>query len=83
MIAENEPRRDRRNGAGNGPFLMTDGADVGKFGGFTPSERRLLEEREIRLRALKGALEEGERSGGADYSLSRPIRELDAESPME
>jgi len=38
---------------------------------------RLLEEREIKLNALRRALKEGEASGFADYSLSGLIKELD------
>lgn len=41
---------------------------------------RLLEEREMRLAALRRALIEGEESGPADYSLQGLIDELDAES---
>lgn len=40
---------------------------------------RLLEEREIKLSALRRALKEGEESGFADYSLSGLIKELDNE----
>jgi antitoxin ParD1/3/4 len=42
---------------------------------------RLLEEREIKLNALRQALMEGEKSGFADYSLRELIEELDKESP--
>ena len=42
---------------------------------------RLLEERETRLQALRQALEEGENSGRADYSLAGLIDELDRETP--
>lgn len=38
---------------------------------------RLLEERELKLAALRRALEEGENSGYAEYSLSGLITELD------
>lgn len=41
---------------------------------------RLLEEREIRMEALRRALKEGEDSGFTDYSLSELIEELDKES---
>jgi antitoxin ParD1/3/4 len=41
---------------------------------------RLLEEHETRVEALRQALEEGENSGLADYSLEELIDELDAES---
>ncbi len=40
---------------------------------------RLLEEREIKLGALRRALDEGENSGIAEYSLSGLIEELDKE----
>lgn len=42
---------------------------------------RLLEEKEIKLNALRQALEEGENSGFAEYSLPRLIEDLDNESP--
>jgi antitoxin ParD1/3/4 len=41
---------------------------------------RLLEEREIRIAALRQALKEGEDSGFVDYSMSDLIEELDRES---
>jgi antitoxin ParD1/3/4 len=41
---------------------------------------RLLEEREVKLVALRRALQEGENSGFADYSLDRLMSELDEES---
>jgi antitoxin ParD1/3/4 len=41
---------------------------------------RLLEEREVRLTALRRALKEGENSGLADYSLNGVIQELDDKS---
>jgi antitoxin ParD1/3/4 len=42
---------------------------------------RLLEEREVKLNALRQALQEGEKSGFVDYSLDAVIKELDTESP--
>ncbi len=42
---------------------------------------RLLEEHEMRLTALRKALEEGESSGFADYSLATLTEELDKEGP--
>jgi antitoxin ParD1/3/4 len=42
---------------------------------------RLLEEREIRIAALRQALKEGEDSDFVDYSMSDLIEELDRESP--
>lgn len=41
---------------------------------------RLLEEHETRVEVLRKALQEGEQSGLADYSLEGLIGELDAES---
>ena len=41
---------------------------------------RLLEEREMRIAALRQALKEGEESGFVDYSMSDLIEELDRES---
>lgn len=40
---------------------------------------RLLEERELKLIALRRALEEGEKSGTAEYSFNGLMNELDAE----
>ncbi len=42
---------------------------------------RLLEEREVKLHALRKALHEGEESGSADYSLEGIVEELDKENP--
>ena len=44
---------------------------------------RLLEERETKLKALRHALEAGERSGLAEYSLNRLIEELDNENRIK
>ena len=55
---------------------------TGHYGSVSEAVRaglRLLEERETKLRCLRMALEEGESSGPADYSLEGLIRELDAE----
>lgn len=41
---------------------------------------RILEEREIKLNAIRKALIEGEESGNADYSLDTLISDLDEES---
>ena len=41
---------------------------------------RLLEEREAKLAALQRALQEGENSGFANYSLDQLMGELDEES---
>ncbi len=43
---------------------------------------RLLEEKEIKLAALRRALEEGENSGFAEYSLNKLIKDLDIESSI-
>ena len=55
---------------------------TGHYGSVSEAIRaglRLLEERETKLRCLRMALEEGENSGIADYSLEGLIRELDVE----
>ena len=41
---------------------------------------RLLEEKEIKLAALRRALEDGENSGYAEYSLNGLMKELDKET---
>ena len=54
----------------------------GRFGTTSEAIRaglRLLEEREMRLAALRRALVEGEESGTATYSLNGLIDELDHE----
>ncbi len=43
---------------------------------------RLLEEHEIKLAALRRALQEGEESGFTDYSLQGLLEELDKASPV-
>jgi antitoxin ParD1/3/4 len=56
--------------------------DSGRFTSASEAIRaglRLLEEREIRLAALRQALTEGENSGFADYSLPGLLAELDHE----
>ena len=55
----------------------------GRYGSTSETIRaglRLLEERELKLAALKKSLIEGENSGRADYSLTGLIAELDQES---
>ena len=42
---------------------------------------RLLEERELKLDALRRALADGEKSGLTEYSLGDLIEELDNDSP--
>ena len=44
---------------------------------------RLLEEREVKLNALRQALKEGEKSGFADYSLKGLIEELETDKNRE
>lgn len=54
----------------------------GRFGTASEAIRaglRLLEEREIKLAALRRALLEGEESGPADYSLSNLLNSFDHE----
>ena len=54
----------------------------GHYGSVSEAVRaglRLLEEKEAKLSVLRKALEEGEASGTAEYSLEGLIEELDAE----
>ena len=56
---------------------------TGRFASASETVRaglRLLEERELKLAALRQALQDGEDSGFADYSLESLIAELDDES---
>jgi antitoxin ParD1/3/4 len=56
--------------------------ETGHYGSVSEAIRaglRLLEEREAKLSFLRKALEDGENSGSADYSLDGLIQELDAE----
>lgn len=56
---------------------------LGRFGTASEAIRaglRLLEEQEIKLATLRQALQEGEASGRADYSLKKLVEELDGES---
>jgi len=58
--------------------------EVGRYSSASEAIRaglRLLEERELKLIALRKALKEGEESGFADYTLDGLIEELDSESP--
>jgi antitoxin ParD1/3/4 len=43
---------------------------------------RLLEERELKLMALRQALQDGEKSGIAEYSLQGLLAELDEETSV-
>jgi antitoxin ParD1/3/4 len=55
----------------------------GRYGSISEAIRaglRLLEEQEAKLSTLRRALELGENSGSADYSLEGLILELDNES---
>jgi len=55
---------------------------AGHYGSVSEAVRaglRLLEEKEAKLSVLRRALEEGENSGTAEYSLEGLIEELDAE----
>ncbi len=57
---------------------------AGHYGSVSEAVRaglRLLEEKEARLAVLRKALDEGEASGTAEYSLEGLIQELDAEDP--
>ena len=57
--------------------------ESGRFSSASEAVRaglRLLEERELKLHALRLALSEGEKSGFTDYSLNGLIEELDKES---
>ncbi|WP_218079615.1 type II toxin-antitoxin system ParD family antitoxin [Anthocerotibacter panamensis] len=44
---------------------------------------RLLEEQEMKVQALRRALQEGEESGLAEYSLQGLLHELDAVAPSQ
>lgn len=55
----------------------------GKFSSASEAVRaglRLLEENELKLAALRRALQNGEKSGFTDYSLEGLMKELDEES---
>ncbi|MBC7880093.1 MAG: type II toxin-antitoxin system ParD family antitoxin [Anaerolineae bacterium] len=56
--------------------------DVGRFASTSEAIRaglRLLEEHELKLVALRRALQDGEESGFSDYSLNGLLEELDHE----
>lgn len=55
---------------------------AGHYGSVSEAVRaglRLLEEKEAKLHLLRRALDEGEASGTAEYSLEELIQELDTE----
>ena len=57
--------------------------EVGRYSSASEAIRaglRLLEERELKLFALRKSLKEGEESGFVDYSYEGLIEELDSES---
>ena len=59
--------------------------DGGRFASASEAIRaglRLLEEHEMKLVALRRALQEGEDSGFAEYSLPELLEELDKESAV-
>lgn len=66
-------------------FISRQLAD-GRFGSASEVVRaglRLLEDREAKLKALRSALQEGERSGFVPYSMGSVIAELDGETSAE
>ena len=57
--------------------------EIGRYSSASEAIRaglRLLEERELKLYALRQALKDGEESGFAEYSLDSLVEELDSES---
>jgi antitoxin ParD1/3/4 len=57
--------------------------NAGRFASASEAIRaglRLLEEHEMKLQALRCALQEGENSGFADYSLQGLLQELDQDA---
>ena len=59
--------------------------EIGQFSTASEAIRaglRLLEEKDIKLEALRRALEEGEKSGFADYSLNDLTEELNKENSL-
>ena len=64
--------------------FITSQIEGGRFASASEAIRaglRLLEEHEMKLAALRWALQEGESSGFAEYSLQGLLEELDKESP--
>jgi len=63
-------------------MFITEQIKNGRFSSASEAIRaglRLLEEKEIKLTALRRALEDGENSGYGEYSLNGIIKELDKE----
>ncbi len=59
--------------------------DAGRFASTSEAIRaglRLLEEHEMKLQALRMALQDGENSGFADYSLQGLLQELDQDAAI-
>ncbi len=59
--------------------------DTGRFASASEAIRaglRLLEEHEMKLQALRCALQEGENSGFEDYSLQGLLQELDQDTAV-
>ncbi len=62
--------------------FITQQVEDGRFSSASEAIRaglRLLEEKEIKLAALRRALEDGENSGYSEYSLNSILQELDKE----
>jgi antitoxin ParD1/3/4 len=62
--------------------FIADQINAGRFTTASEAVRaglRLLEQQELKLAALRRALEEGEESGFTDYSLQELLTELDNE----
>jgi antitoxin ParD1/3/4 len=65
--------------------FIADRVDLGRFASASEVIRaglRLLEEHEIKLAALRQALQDGEKSGLAEYSLNGLLEELDKEQSI-
>ncbi|MCB1811948.1 MAG: type II toxin-antitoxin system ParD family antitoxin [Candidatus Competibacteraceae bacterium] len=63
--------------------FISEQVEIGRYSSASEAIRdglRLLEEREIKLAALRSALEVGEASGVAGYTLTDVMKELDKES---
>jgi antitoxin ParD1/3/4 len=65
--------------------FIAERVDLGRFASASEVIRaglRLLEEHEIKLAALRQALQDGEKSGLAEYSLNGLLEELDREQSI-